>query len=49
MTTLSFIASIVACGFLLSLLPSDAPSSRENSGDLVDYHLVPYAGDAFGA
>ena len=49
MAFVTFVLSVVACGVVLSLLPSDFPSSRANNADMVDYHLVPYAGDAIGA
>lgn len=46
MASLLFIASIVAGGVVLSLIPCDTLSSRS---DQPDYHYVPFAGDAFGA
>lgn len=49
MAFLTFVLSVAACGLVLSFLPSDSPSSRANNADLVDYHLVPFAGDALGA
>lgn len=49
MAFVTFVLSVAACGLVLSFLPSSSPMSRADSTDLVDYHLVPYAGDAFGA
>ena len=45
MATLLFVATLVAGGVILSLIPCDTLSSR---ADQPDYHYVPYAGDAFG-
>ena len=46
MVIVMFIASVLATGFVLSLVPEE-PEIRIFDGS--DYHFVPYAGDAFGA
>lgn len=46
MAVLLFIACMSVCGFVASFIPVDTLSSRP---DQPDYHLVPFAGDAFGA
>lgn len=45
MVIVAFLLSIVITGAVLSAVPSNSIDSRNE----VDYHLVPYAGDAFGA
>jgi hypothetical protein len=42
----AFVISLVVCGAIASLLDVDSTTSQRNTPD---YHLVPYAGDAFGA
>ena len=44
MVVVTFIASLVVTGAVLSAVPSQEPGTPE-----ADYHYVPYAGDAFGA
>ena len=46
MAIIAFIVSVIATGIVASLVPVDTISSRQ---DTPDYHLVPYAGDVFGA
>lgn len=46
MATLAFVLSIVLTGAVASLIRVDAGTSRT---DTPDYHLVPFAGDAWGA
>ncbi len=41
-----FVGSVVACGFLLSFFSVD---TLNDHADQPDYHLVPYAGDVWGA
>lgn len=46
MAFIAFIASIVLTGLVASFIPVGTTSSMQDSPD---YHLVPFAGDAFGA
>ena len=46
MAFLAFVGSLFVTGLVASLIPVDTLSSRP---DQPDYHLVPFAGDAFGA
>lgn len=44
MVIVAFFLSLVAAGVVLSAVPTKSVSPIH----LVDYHYVPYAGDAFG-
>jgi len=46
MVVISFIASIVLTGVIASLVQVDTNTTHS---DQPDYHLVPFAGDVFGA
>lgn len=46
MTAISFILSVVFTGLVASLIDVKAGTSRT---DQPDYHLVPFAGDVWGA
>lgn len=46
MAYLIFIGTVIACGAIAAFIPVDTMSSRV---DAPDYHLIPYAGDAWGA
>lgn len=46
MVIVAFIASIVLTSAVASLIQVDTGNTRSNQPD---YHLVPFAGDAFGA
>ena len=39
-------ATVIVAGLVASFIPVDTISSKQ---DTPDYHLVPYAGDVFGA
>ena len=44
MVIVAFLLSLVLCGVVLSAVPTKSVDSIHE----VDYHLVPFAGDAFG-
>jgi hypothetical protein len=46
MAAVAFILSLVFTGIVASFLNVDAGTSH---GDTPDYHLVPFAGDVWGA
>ncbi len=41
-----FVGSVVLCGFVLSFFSVDTLNDKP---DQPDYHVVPYAGDVWGA
>ena len=46
MAYIAFVATVIVAGLVASFIPVDTISSKQ---DTPDYHLVPYAGDVFGA
>ena len=46
MVVVAFIASVILTSAIASLIQVDTGNTRCNQPD---YHLVPFAGDAFGA
>lgn len=46
MAYIAFVATVIVAGLVASFIPVDTISSKR---DTPDYHLIPYAGDVFGA